>query len=364
MSRQVLLAVIALLLAVPATSSAVELAEGKLTVGGNGAWAFLKTDHNGYLDADPDGEWTTAMFDLLAIAKPTEDIQLATQVGFEPVDTDEAMAAELEWAFAEWRASDYARFRAGKVKQPFGNYAEVQFVGVTRPFYDLATSVYGPADVTASAYSGVGVTGEWYAESGFGLQWDAYGGAVDLKDIEPWETTGDPLAVPQVEDQIVENLVGGRLSLSTPWNVTLRLSGFGGKVEKEMEEKNVFAVYGVSLQHRSEKLWVSVEAFQAVEKGDEKQISAYGELAYFLTKSLQLAARYELARADIEEIDVPARLRNHDEVALGVNWWFSPQVVAKVSAHQTWGYRFITPEPGMNPSSGTFTLVAGTQFTF
>lgn len=368
MYRQSLVSTLAALaLAMPTASSAVELADGKLTVGGNGAWAFLKTDHNGFIGADAGGEWTTAMFDLLAMAKPIPDIQLATQVGFEP--SEEGTSAELEWLFAEWRASDYARFRAGKVKQPFGNYAELQYVGVSRPFYDLPTSVYGPAFVTASAYNGVGVTGEWMAENGFGVQYDAYGGALQLLDMEPWERPDpavDPTwAGPQIEEATIENLAGGRLSLLTPWDVTVRVSGFGGKIAKEGGGSANYAVYGLSVQRRGERLWLSLEGFNSTEVGHEQQLSGYGELAYFVTRQLQLAARYELTRAKLDEIQAPARLRNHDEVAIGANWWFTPQVVAKASVHQVWGYRFATPEqPFATPKSGTLMFVAGTQFTF
>jgi hypothetical protein len=367
------LAAIALMAAlIPSPSRAVELADGKLSVGGNASWAFLKTDANSYIDADSDGEWTTAMFDLMAIAKPTEDIVLSAQVGFEPADLDAESGAELEWAFGEYRVSDLLRLRAGKVKQPFGNYAELQFVGVARPFYDLPTSVYGPANVTASSYSGVGVTGEWLAESGFGMQYDVYGGALALEAYEPWKVP-NPLPLDfagvEVEQEVVENLVGGRLSLATPWEITLRLSGFGGKADKDEGDLTYF-VYGASALHRGEKLWASIEAFQSVERGFENQLSAYAEAAYFVMPKAQVALRYEMTRLDLEDeatANVRLGLRSHDEVAVGLNWWFTPQVVAKASVHQIWGNRFASAshdDPLADPDGSTLLVVAGTQFTF
>ncbi len=135
-SRQSLTATLtALALALPAAAGAVELADGKLSVDGNGSWAFKKTDHNAYLSADPSGNWATAMFDLLLTARLPPDLTLTMQAGFEPPSGEAGEGStELEWAFAEWRISDLARLRAGKVKQPFGNYAELQFVGTVRPF--------------------------------------------------------------------------------------------------------------------------------------------------------------------------------------------------------------------------------------
>ncbi len=358
-------------LLVPSSTPAFDLADGKLSVGGNGSWAFLKTDRNSYLEANRDGEWATAMFDLLAIAKPTEDLVLSAQLGFEPVESASSAQTELEWAFAEYRVSDLLRVRAGKVKQPFGNYAELQFVGVSRPFYDLPTSVYGPANVTASSYSGVGVTGEWVRDGGFGVQYDIYGGALALKLYEPFFDYPPP-APPavftgtEVTEEVVGNLVGGRLSFATPWDVTLRLSGFGGRAERDAEKIRTL-VYGASLFHRGEKVWMSIEAFQSVE-GEEKQVSAYAEAAYFVTQKAQVAARYERCRMELGDplyASVPSRLLDHDEVAAGLNWWFTPQVVTKVSVHEIWGSRFASSkDPLAVPKDRTLMLVAGTQFTF
>ncbi len=363
------LAVVAFLtLLVPSPSPAFELADGKLSVGGNGSWAFLKTDRNSFLDATSDGEWATAMFDLLAIAKPSEDVVLSAELGFKPVDGSSSAETELEWAFGEYRVSDLLRLRAGKVKQPFGNYAELQFVGVARPFYDLPTSVYGPANVTASSYSGVGVTGEWLGDGGFGVQYDLYGGALALELYEPFFDHPPPAGFTgtEIAQEVVGNLVGGRLSLATPWEVTLRLSGFGGRAERDAERVTTY-VYGASVFHRGEKLWASIEAFQSVE-AEEKQLSAYAEAAYFVTPKAQVAARYERCRMELGDplyAHVPSHLLDHDEVAVGLNWWFTPQVVAKASVHEIWGSRFASSEdPLADPEGRTLMFVAGTQFTF
>ncbi len=359
-----LLAAALLALVVPVRTPAVDLADGKLNVGGNASWAFEKTNANTYLAADKGGEWATAMFDLIATAKPTENIVLTGQIGLE------RDGAELEWAFGEYRFSDLLRVRAGKVKQPFGNYGELQFVGIARPFFGLATSVYGPANVLATSYSGVGVTGEWLGESGFGVQYDLYGGALSLDLYEPFfDYPRDPATFTGTEivTEEVENLVGGRLSLSTPWEVTLRVSGFGGKGQRDGELVTT-RVVGASLFHRGERLWASVEAFESVE-AEETQVSAYAELAYFVTGKVQVAARYERCRMTLDDpllAHVPAGLLGHDEAAIGLNWWFTPQVVAKVSVHEAWGKRFVSPgeDPLANPADRTLMFVGGTQFTF
>jgi hypothetical protein len=147
---------LALLLVAPGAANAVELGDGKLFLNGNGQWAYQATSRADaiYVDGDGDGDWHTAMFDLLVVAKPTEALTMNAQMGFET----EGVA--LEWAFLEWRLSDALRLRAGKVKQPLGNYAELRFLGTARPLYDLATSVYGPNNMAAESYEGIGLTGD------------------------------------------------------------------------------------------------------------------------------------------------------------------------------------------------------------
>lgn len=352
----------------PTFASALQLVDGKLSVDGNGQWAFRKTDHNAYLAADPDGTWTTAMFDLLVAAHVTPEVTLTAQAGFEPSSEGGEGGAELEWAFAEWRLSDQFRLRAGKVKHPFGNYAELAFVGTVRPFFDLATSVYGPSDMAASSYSGVGVTGEWQHESGYGIAYDVYGGAMEVAVYGPWDLP-DPIPAgwegPQTEEELVENVGGARVSLLTPWEVTVRLSGFTG--EERGGSSVRFSAFGPSVFYRGDRLWLSVEAFRSLEEDAHGLFSAYGEAAWFLGKHLQVAARYEWARVDrsLDAEFAPSRLLRHDEVAVGANWWITRQSVAKLSLHQIWGERFATPDVGTAPrSDATFLVVAGTQFTF
>jgi hypothetical protein len=306
------------------------------------------------------------MFDLVLTARPTEQLVIATQLGFDQEDV------ELEWAFAEWRFDDAFRLRAGKVKQPLGNYMELQFVGTARPFFTLPTSVYGPAEIGAASYSGVGFTGEVSSDSGWALQYDGYGGAIELDAFEPFEVL-EPGYVPETgeapteenEELLVENIVGGRVSLASPWGVTLRLSGYGGKLDNHEASRPTLLVAGVSLLYRGEKLWVSTEAFQSAELGAETHRSAYAEVAWFLTPHVQLATRYEAARTTMEDFDGGSPLLRHDEVGAGVNYWFNPQLVVKGSFHLARGKKFARDDADATSSPDrTRLFVAGAQFMF
>lgn len=77
------LAAAALLLAA-APAAAIDVADGKLSINGSGEWAYEVTDHGRYFRADDDGDWTTAMFDLLVVARPAPDLALQAQMGWDP----------------------------------------------------------------------------------------------------------------------------------------------------------------------------------------------------------------------------------------------------------------------------------------
>jgi hypothetical protein len=359
--RRVSRLALAALLAVPAAARPVDIGDGKLTLHGAGGWNYARTDENVYY-ADDDGDYDTAMFDLALAARPADRLVISAQLGFDPE------MVELEWAFAEWRFSDAARLRIGQVQQPLGNYAELRFVGTSRPFFELATSVYGPSDVGAASYFGVGLTGDT-SLGDWRLGYDAYGGAITLDVYEPFEVLepgGDPTIPVEIEETTMEGIVGGRLSLTSPIGLVLRASAYGGEAQHEGDDEvSARLVGGLSAFFYGERLWLSVEAFGNVERGSEAQLSAYAEAAWFLTSWLQAAARYDLSRTSLEEYDGSSPLLHHDEVALGLNFWFSPELVVKVSAHHVEGTRFVAPADGALAADEKTNLVfAGAQFTF
>lgn len=375
---------LALLLAAPGLAGAVSLAEGKLFINGNGQWSYQLTDRaeTAYLLGDSDGDWHTAMFDLLAVAKPTDDLTINAQMGFEGEGVD------LEWAFLEWKVTDAFRFRAGKVKQPFGNYAEIQFVGTGRPLYDLPTSIYGPAGIAAEAYQGIGLTGDVPFGDGWNFQYDVWGGAMILPTYEPFDLfngevaelvpTPTAWAAPAVEETRVENIIGARASVAMPNGWTFRLSGYGGSSESNEGEEATHLAVGASAWYRGEKLWLSGEAAYGSEHGFEKTTSGYLEAGWFLTEKVQVAGRYEILRADVEGLDGTDALEKHDAVTAGVGYWLTPGAVLRASVDYVNGSRFLAREewneaaeeggtidfPAERSRESVVRFVVGTQFTF
>lgn len=359
--------------ALASRAAAVDVAEGKLTVSGFGHWGYGKTgNENVYLVGSEDGQYDNAQFSLAVTAYPQEDIVVAGQV-FLAADGEAAM----DWAFAEYRLSDLLRVRAGKVKNPLGIFMEVKDVGTLRPFFSLPQSVYGPANFAAEAYYGAGLTGDWDGAS-WGLAYDLYVGALSIPSFEP---TAAPLvglagtappydfAAVGIEEEEATNVVGGRLVLSTPLDgLTFRLSGYEGSLEEPERDAAVhMTCFGVSAEYVLDRFQLRGEVFRAKEGDLETNAAAYAEVAWRFLPRLEAAVRYERARQTKEGVPDDSPLLRHDEAAVGLSYWASPNLVVKASYHHVEGNRFAVPAlsaPDGSVPLKTDLFVTGAQFSF
>jgi hypothetical protein len=361
----------AALAALAAPASAVDIEDGKLSIHADGQWAYQRTTgKNAFDEATPAGNYDTAMFDLVLTARPVENLVISAQLGFEPEGTG------LEWAFAEWRFSERLRLRMGKVQQPFGNLNELRFAGTTRPFYHLPYSVYGPANVVGTAYYGGGATGQLTSAAGWVLGYDLYVGAVNLEEAEPYSALKDrpPSEPVEVESYQLRDLVGGRLSLTSPGEITARLSGYAGRLSHG-DVSESFSSLGGSVQYRGEQLWLSAEAFRSQEGDGEVAWTSYATVGWMVTEHMQAAVQYEWMRTTFPGSPASALLR-HQSLGLALAWWVNPSLVFKACWHQIDGNRFAYPEgktggelagipdPTTAPSHTTGALTLGTQFAF
>jgi len=355
----------------PHTAQAVEINDGQFSIHGDGQWAYQRSDgRNSFGEATPEGNYDTTMFDLVLTARPAADLVIAAQLGFEPE------GAGLEWGFAEWRFSERLRLRLGKVQQPFGNLNELRFAGTTRPFFDLPIAVYGPANVIGTAYLGGGAIGQLASDGGWTLGYDLYGGAVKLAEAEPYAFLSRPTSPlvdepVEVEQQLVREVIGGRITVTTPGEVTLRASGYYGRMVHG-EESEGFSAAGLSAQYRGEQLWLSAEAVRSQQEDTELSLTAYATVGWMLTEHLQVAAQYEWARTTFNGSPASALLE-HQAYALGLAWWVNPSLVFKGCWHRVDGNRFAYPEdgtpreladPATAPRRATSVVTLGTQFAF
>lgn len=371
----------------PASPAAAQSLLSTVELHGFGGWAYAETDGLTHPLGDSDGRYDNAEFALNLSAQPTDRLSVVAQVYFESNDDDsnEDKDVELDYAFAEWFVSDALKLRVGRVKHPFGLYGEIFDVGTLRPFYMLPQSIYGPNGYTAKAYNGVGLTGTTFFSSGWGLQYDVYGGEIEGDfDIPGVLSTVEELFLePSVSLGFsVEDTIGGRLNLVTP----VEGLSFGASVYRgdervgldvvEVETRETWLVHGEYLNDP----WTVRAEWGELEHGNTfKDTGGYLEVAYKLTEHWEIAARRDHWEVEYPGTDLSTlppivpQLMEHDEVALGLNYWISPSFVVRFNYQQIDGNRFAFLESSDEVLEALLTgqledetelLVLGAQFSF
>ena len=360
----------------------------KVNISGFASWGFGNSDTNPYLTAPGDGhnEFDNVDFSLNLAAEPIDRLRITAQVHFE--SSDEGDETELEFASATWTFSDQLRFRAGRATLPFGIYTEIFDVGTLRPFFSLPQSLYGPAGFLAENYTGVGILGSFEKDSGWSISYDLYAGAMTLELERAFaEAIEGPGAHEGQEEEgeaeHLENILGTKLVFSTPVDgLSFGFSFFAGEPEGE-EAGPDHPTFGdhISYTLQAEHLagpW-SIRSEWGRHQGRhglKLDIDIfYLELGYRLSSKWQLAGRYESAEVELKEVEldpVARSLLDHDELALGVNYWFGPNFVLKLSFHSVDGNLFAHPESdelfealaagGLEES--TDLVLFGAQFSF
>ncbi|NOK35885.1 hypothetical protein HMI49_22040 [Corallococcus exercitus] len=351
------------------TASGMPLADGKFFIHGYGHLSTGRTWENVYLGGNDEFGLHDVGSTLLFRALPTERLVVNTQVSFEKAPGQE-LELEVDYAFAEYAFSDKFRLRVGRNQLPLALYSEIYDVGTLRPFNALPQGTYGPTSIGVENYDGLGLTGRINLPGEWMVEYDAYGGFLDLKEplSEDCDDTQGGLCV--IESQ----MAGGRLALWAPLE-GLRFTTSGFVSRKPMKtaegEHDVLGVVGVGAEYLGESLWLRAEFFNLFSE-QAKARTGYVEAAYFVTPHWQVAGRVEGSRTwapTAVSNDLVTYLR-HREVAVGLNYWFDPRLVFKVSFHNVIGNRFAMPEPTddlaalLHPEPHTRLLSLGTQFSF
>jgi hypothetical protein len=366
----------ALLLAA-SPAAAIDAAGGNLTVSVAGQAGYARTDGNVYGPGDEYGNYENTMVALSVMAHPADRLLIGTQLHFATVvdrgasgEEAEAGKAEIDWAFAEWRLADALRLRLGKSKHPFGLYGESLDVGTLRPFFELPTSIYGPAHVVGEGYTGAGLSGFYRFSKGWALGYDVYGGELHAAAYQSFEqlVPGAGAAPGEIEETETRDLLGGRVTLETPVEgLTFMLSGYSG-MERDVyqaDDRRHMAV-AASAEYLTEAISARAECVALEEAKEADTQAAYVELAYKLPVGIQLAARAEGSWATVDGFEGSSALPRPREVAVGVNYWFSPDLVVKASYHLVDGNRFAySPDQTLATlDESTQVFVLGAQFSF
>ena len=360
---------LACLFRVPTSAVAQDFSE-QVAVHGFGSWAYGKTNGNQYLAGDHDGRYDHALLGLNVVASVTEHLRVVGEA--EWLDGKEGTETRLHYSFAEWRFSEKLKLRAGKVKQPFGISAEVFDVGTLRPFFELPQAVYGPIGLVGESYKGIGFTGSFDVKGGWGLAYDLYGGGQEHKEYVAPEAVilGEEFSNGFELDRI-RNLVGGRVVVETPvQGLRIGASAYAGH---EVGSARLLGL-GAQVEYLAGPWSVRGEGTRKTVKDDVKANAFYAEVAYHIDPHWQVAGQYGRLTSDVLPVPEPATpsLLRHKEVALALNYWWTPNFVFKLSVHHVDGNRFAGPDPqqlAQAAASGTLKektnlVLFGAQFSF
>ena len=335
----------------------------KVQLHGFGEWAYARTDGNEYLDGNEEGDWDTVGFGLNATTNIGDRLTITGQLALRSNEED-GMAAELDYAFAQWRFSDALQVRAGRSKHPFGIYTEIFDIGTLRPFFHLPMSFYGPTEIAAQSYNGIGLTGLWHTGESTSLDYDLYVG----------EVTFDASQSIQAEEEHIGDVVGGRLRYHTSIDgLSFGGSAYTGATEEEEEDelgeeleedspRN--SALGLHGEYAMAPWTLRGEVGRHTEEGEGETTSFYLEAAYRIGENFELAGRFDRFETSLEEDDHEGEVIEHQDIAVGANYWFNPNLVVKLSLHKVSGLGAVAPVDDEELDNDTTALFFGAQFSF
>lgn len=353
---------------------------------GFGGWAYADTDGNNYLIGTHQGTYDNVAMALNVNAKVSDRLTVVGQFEFQQRPGYADMDRTLDFAFAEWKASDAFKFRAGRVKHPFGIYGEIFNVGTLRPFYMLPQSIYGPERYTARSVDGLGITGQKTWQSGWGLNYDVYAGRIagELRNTGVGSDAADLQIGYNSAPFSFDKVLGGRLVVTTPVEgLSFGTSAYRGKASLYLFEEGQRPNEGAldfQAEYQAEPVLVRAEYGTVLKDPIVRYDTYYVEAAVKVYKGFQLAARYDRWQGHLKDESLNAfawlvQIQKHKDISLGANYWFSPNFVLKASYHIVQGNRYAQPDDPTTliENGGTWDgvfdpdtkmVVFGTQFSF
>ncbi|MCU0626445.1 MAG: OprO/OprP family phosphate-selective porin [Gemmatimonadaceae bacterium] len=373
------------------------------TFGGLGSVSGGVTNRGTYLAGTPDGSYQNSQFGLRASMPFGDKLAISGLVNWREEGQQRGQPrSDITYLFATYRLSRAWDLRLGKVKHPSNLYSEVFDIGTLRPFLTLPQGIYGGTGNAFTSYTGVGVNGTAYVgDWQFGVASYLGGGNFRYNSTRIDLVPGSGGDV----DVNVRTSGGARVFVRPPVRgLLIGLSGLRGTIAYCVGSiagpqcgSGINGSQGsVQLEYMTDKLWLRSEWAALRGPGFINTRGGYGQLAYFVTRKLQLATQYDYLRETfdggivafdpstflppgtqlppgVQLPPIPNAIDKHSDIALGVNWWFSPDVVAKLSVHSVDGWRFARPGSSAIlgglltnrfPAEKSTLLQAGIQFSF
>ncbi|MCP4213631.1 MAG: hypothetical protein GY765_03195 [bacterium] len=131
-----------LLILFPAVSMHAEDFLKKIRLNGFLSQAYMKSSSNNFLTPSMDGSFEINELGLAVSANITDKLRVGFQLFSRDLGNIGNNKVVLDWAFADYRFSDYFGLRLGRIKLPFGLYNEGRDTDFLRPMVFLPQSMY------------------------------------------------------------------------------------------------------------------------------------------------------------------------------------------------------------------------------
>jgi len=199
-----------------------------------------------------------------------------------------------------------------------------------------------------------------------------YGGGQELEEYKvPEDAILGIEFTKRTELERIRNMVGGRVMAETPvLGLRFGASAYTGHEVGSGQRTGA----GVQVEYLAGPWSVRSEYTHETVKDDLQANAFYAEVAYHIDPHWQVAGQYGRLTSDLLAVPEPATpsLLRHEEIALGLNHWWTPNFVFKLSFHHVDGNRFAGPDPpelAQAAASGTLKkktnlVLFGAQFSF
>ncbi|HXU33303.1 MAG TPA: hypothetical protein VN851_22265 [Thermoanaerobaculia bacterium] len=368
-------AICGLALLIGAPAGAVDLGE-KISIHGYGGWAAGSSNSYTYLQGDErsDPETHNAVAALHFDFTPTDKIRFTVVPVWDVSDAEESV--DLDVAAVTWDVADRTKLHFGRSRLPFGIYTDIFDIGTLRPLFNLAQSVYGPTGLITEFYDGIGSSGTLFSAGGWEGSYDVYGGGASFTVEVPFEQAQEALPEETEADQ-VDRLLGGRLVFQTPVDgLAVGLSSYAGKLEDadpRRDDWGDFASYDAHVEFDRTPWLVRAEIARHREDLFDTD-AGYVEVSRRFGPHWQGALRTDRVRAKFVDPlpDSFDSLQRHDELSLGVSYWYNENLVLRGSYHRVDGNLFAHPNAealaeavaSEQLDERTDLLLFGVQFSF
>lgn len=284
-------------------------------------------------------------------------VQLANrELGASPIDAF-SPDVQMDWAFYERRLGSKTTLRIGKAPIPMGIFNETRYVGTLLPFYRAPLGFYQEGSFTSETLNGLVLTRQLTSGSAWKLSGSLFGGGFDYLQSGRIIVPGDSSRSYTVMPAVVKNLIGTQLWLQTPVS-GLRV-GLGGDRRDDYGK-----FYGATPStHGTKEWWASVDGSfdRLTARAEYRQFSFksgaihvrsyYGQIGYRILEALSINVQRDVMDVRFDLPNGEFRIPYNRDNAIGVNYMFSPNTVAKFEVHNDRGFSSEEPLDVLHGSS-------------